>query len=711
MRTERRLRTAAEISVILLVALLPVLRFGGWIVDDTDIGLTRDPGHLLGLMSPIWNENGLGYDQTKAQAFLFPVNVTFVLLRALHIPADYVDQVWMSILLLVAGLGMRWFIRAWLGRQSSTVAVVAALGYMFSTFVIVIISDTSMFLVAYALLPWSMGIAYLTVRGRMRPLRAVPLLAFTFLLASATDMPLLIINMAATALLAVGVALASPERRRHARSVATVMAGIGLGVVLLAFSLVPVGYSAAIDSSQAFGNLSAESTALYDQNTSATEVARLQGYWALYSGYADRAYRPYRDYYTVDDIGTRVGYGVVGLAALGLILRRRDGVALVLAVMTMVSARLVIGTHPTELPPGSTAVVTWLFDHVPLMSIFRDTWKFMTVTTFAVIALLAAAVHGWLQRPHGRTLKAAGVAVVAAVLALNAEPAWAGELWWPDRGSQLLPQDWSDAAQWLNAQPNNDGERVLYTPDMPFPVYTWGKPPTDPGEILFDRPQAFLAAGTHSTLGDQFLRDTYDAVRQMSGSYDAPLVDLLQQARVRYVLVRGDVRSSYYPGVLPPYIFNQKMAAASHFRLGLQLPTLTVYELEVPVPGRVTVRPDPHSTRNETTAAFRPSGIGGHVSLPAHDAPEWLVFHDSFHNGWTATATGSNRGALAHQVADRYANGWLVPAGVQDVDITYAPAAWVTPARLVSVAGMFAAIAMLAADVVRRRLRRERVAG
>lgn len=704
LRTERQLRNAGEVATIVLIALIPVLRFGGVVLDDTEVGLTRAPAHLLDLLSRAWYENGLGYDQTRSQSLLFPVNVVFVGLRALHVPPDYIHQVWVSLILLLSGLGMRWFIRTWLGTTSSLPVLLGAFGYMLSSYVIVIVTDTSMFLISYAMLPWSMTIALRTVRGDMQALRAVPLLGLSFLLTSATDIPLLLINMAFTTIFAAGVAVAARSWEKGLRRIATVLAGTVFGTVLLSFSLVPIAYSATIDPAQAAGNLGAETTALYDVDTSTHEVGRLQGYWALYSGYADRAYRPYRSYYVDDVIGTRVGFGVVGLAMIGLFLRRHDGVAVVLAVVALVSARLVIGTHPTVLPPGSSALAGWAFDHVPLMSIFRNTFKFMGVTSFAVVALLAGAMEQWLRRWESRSVKAAGVFLVVLVLLSNAEPAWAGELWWPDRGSQWLPQEWFDAARWLNQQPYGDGEGVLYTPDMPFSVYTWGKPPTDPSEMLVDRPQAYLAAGTRSAIGDKYLKSVYNALNDLTGSDDSKFMALLQQARLRYVLVRRDVRSRYYFGVTSPFVIAEKLSNAAHFHLALDLPNLSIYRLDAQLPAKVTLQqPGTAGTLDAEPVTVTGSLTSSLVTFSPSKSARSLVLREGYHNGWSATTVGDKPRSLSHNVVDGFANGWLIPAGISQVHITYGPALSLLPARIVSAAGVVVAIALLVVSIVRIR--------
>jgi len=473
---------------VVLVAALPLIRFGGWEIDDTDIGLIRAPWQLAQTLGSAWNPNGFGFDQTRSQALLFPVNATFALMHLLRVPAGDETQLWLGLLLATAGTGMWWFLNGWFARPSTwnvTVVITAAVGYMLSSFVIVIATDTTMFLLPYATLPWLLGITLRAAAGRMRPLRAVGLLALTLCATSALDLPLLLINVTATVIFGLAVA----DRMARRRQVMVVVAGVGLGVAALMWTLGPTAWSAHEDPSQAIANLSAESAAMYDAHTSAAEVARLQGYWALYSGYADRPYRPYQSYYLESFVGTRVGYLLVALAVIGAFARRRQRVAIVLAVLALVSWRLVIGVYPVPFPPGSPSFFRWAFAHIPLASTFRDTFKFMTVLTLTVLALAAASIAVWEgseRQRQGRHTKQAtrwpvrtvGLCVLVFAVVGTAEPVWGGQLWWPDKGTQLMPASWQNVASWLNAQPEPPSERVLLLPDMPFPVYDWGVPPT-----------------------------------------------------------------------------------------------------------------------------------------------------------------------------------------------------------------------------------------
>lgn len=713
----------AGIATIVLAATLPLLRFGAWEINDTDVGLIQAPWRLVQSLSGAWNPNVFGFDQTRSQALLFPVNMTFGLLQLLHIPVGDRTQVWLGLLVSIAGAGMWWFLAGWLDRApawNTLVIITAAVGYMLSTFVIDLSTDTTMFVLPYATLPWLLGIVLRLSSGRISSLRAVGLLALVICFTSAVDIPLLAIDAAAT--LVFGLALVG--RRRQA---VVVVAGLVLGIGTLLWTLGPTAWSFRVDPTQANANLSAESASMYDAATSPEAVSRLQGYWALYTGYADRPYRPYYAYYLESPVGSNVGFVLMGLAAAGALLRRRTRAAIAITTMAAVSWRLVIGVHPGAFPAGSSEVFRWAFAHVPLAATFRDTFKFMTVLTFAVVALGAAGLAVWessapihRSRParrarrghHARlghrahAFRIVGLGAMIFAVVATAQPIWGGQLWWPDKGIQRMPAYWQEAASWLNSRPAPPSERVLLLPNMPFPVYDWGMPPTEPAATLVRRWQVYEVPGTRSVFGQREIATLFHALQAVSRGGGTLFTHLLADARIRYLLVRGDMLTGYYPNVQTVLQTEKWLDSLARVRRVAQFGPLVVYRLAgslAPLVGCATVQGG--------NCAARVKGRGGDNSFRlvlTHTGLHRIVSLDeAYARGWQAIGSvASRRLALKHAVINGFANEWQVPGWVRRVTITYEPSAVLGPARALSIGAVVLALLLLAEDLRRRILRR-----
>lgn len=714
----------AEWTLLALVSLLPAIRYGGHPLADTNVGLILSPASLLDVLASPWNSGGeLGYDYTRSQTLALPPAVAFWILSAVGVSEGYVTQVWIGAILLTAGASMRYFVRVWLGARVP--ALLAGLAYLASSYVIVFVADTSMFLLGYALLPLQLALVLKLARDSTpaRAVRTVGLLALTFLFVSAVDLTVLMINAFAVLLFAAGATALIARRATRLRTLATVILGVELGMLVLAWALFPMASSYRIDRSAAEANLAAETHEFYNQQTSYGEVLRLQGYWALYSGYAGRPYRAYQAYYLENPIGVACGYALVALAALGLALRRRDPVAAILAALLAVTVPLVVGAYP---PDGSSVggdLAKWFFANVPLASVFRNTFKFASVATFAAVALATAVAAGSRRRRPTR-LRVVAVAAVATAIAY---PLWGGTMWW--RGQSLMhgvPKDWRAAMGWLDAQ-RAEG-KVLYLPRINFPVYSWGFPRSEPGEVLATRPQVFEMPGSGSLLGERYLASLYRAIERSSPERSWETRAKLRSAQIRYLLVRGDLRFRYYPGVQSPGAVERRLSQVGGIELRRRFGRLAIYEVQgtatpaierferEPVDGREDVLSGARGTRlarrSIGLAATKIDPARYELDLAPTGAPTLLIFRDSYHPGWRLHLERPARGAPQpkHVRVEGFANGWLLPAGARgEATLEYAPARAVRAGRVVSALALMLALALVLAPRVREltpRLRR-----
>lgn len=711
--------------LVLGVACLPLIRYGGAILADTHIGLATDPDSMLRLLGSTWNTRGsLGYDYTRSQALAFPAASSFWLIRNLGIGAGFATQVWIAAILLTAGAGMRYFVRTWKGKIAQLTPLLSSLAYMTSSYVIVLITDTSMLLIGYALLPFQMGLTLRLVRQDGSRLAGVGLLAVTFLLVSAADLPILVINATTVLLFALGYIFLNRRNGHALQRLFSVSAGVFLGFALLMWALIPLTVSYGTDPTPASENLATEGSGLYNRSSSYAEVSRLQGYWALYSGYAARPYRPYQAYYLENPVALVAGYVLVSMAVIGIIVRRREATTLLLGLGLVLTLPIVVGVYPPDDPVGTGKVVAWLFNTIPLAAIFRNTFKFAGVTTFTVIALAASALHhiSTSGAPRASTRSISSVLAIGMIAAIG-YPFFVGRVWWPEKLIERIPQDWYDLGDWLDSRP--DTGRVLYLPDVPAPVYLWGFPTAEPGEVLVDRPQVYGMPGTLSPVGDRFLTFLYEELSELDARRELDAV--LSSARIKYLVIRRDIRYGYYSGALPPYAAEAALRAIPGITYVRTFGDLDVYT--------VTAQPDPsvaaysrvrlldgtgnpildhlivlhgagrqispnENTLDEggqlfttvtPTQARHPLRVTSLAStrydVELADKGQWtlLTLREAYHGTWSAFIPGREDMRLRHVLVDGYANGWLLPPGFGRVTIVHEPSRLVGPARGASI--------------------------
>ena len=150
-----RLEKRFDVALFLL-ALIPLLfSQSGRISDDTKAYLYLNPQHLLATASSMWNaDQGFGMVTHQNIGFLFPMGPFFWLCHSVGIATWISQRLWMGLIIAAAGIGVRRFLR-FLGFGDAP-AVVGAIFYMLSPYLLVNVARTSAILLPWAGLGWIM---------------------------------------------------------------------------------------------------------------------------------------------------------------------------------------------------------------------------------------------------------------------------------------------------------------------------------------------------------------------------------------------------------------------------------------------------------------------------------------------------------------------------------------------------------------------------
>ena len=169
MRTRRR-----EVGIPLLLGAgafaLAFAQRPGLATADTKINLHVDPGRFLADVASMWTSSGqLGDVQTGQQAgYLFPMGPFFAVGHALAIPDWIVQRLWLGSLLALAAWGIVRLLDALLGRPRGIAHLVAGAVILLNPFVVTYANRTTVFLLAYAALPWLLLVVHRGLRESHR---------------------------------------------------------------------------------------------------------------------------------------------------------------------------------------------------------------------------------------------------------------------------------------------------------------------------------------------------------------------------------------------------------------------------------------------------------------------------------------------------------------------------------------------------------------
>ena len=157
-------RSVIEYGVIALLAYLPMLASQpGTVSDDTKTYLYLDPGRLLRESVSLWNPNvALGTVTHENIGYLLPMGPFYWLLAELHVPVWIAQRLWMGSILFAAGAGMLYLCRI-VGLRGPG-RYVAALGFMFTPYVLQYSGRISVILLPWSGLPWMIAFVILALR-------------------------------------------------------------------------------------------------------------------------------------------------------------------------------------------------------------------------------------------------------------------------------------------------------------------------------------------------------------------------------------------------------------------------------------------------------------------------------------------------------------------------------------------------------------------
>ncbi len=472
----------AVAAVLAAVSYLPILLTApGRVSADTKTYLTVDPARLLSGAWSMWDPSvGAGTVPHQNVGYLLPLGPYYWLLERLAAPDWLAQRVVWGTLVFAAAYGTYRLCR-WLRWQPGP-ALIAALAYGFSPYLLSYLARLSIILFPWAALPWLILLVALAARTR----RWWP--AATFALVVVT-----VGSVNATALVLVGLGpvvwlVTDVVARRVAWQMA-LAAAARIGALSL---VVSVWWIVALRVQSAYGLPILEYTETYQTVGAAstpTEVLRGLGYWFFYGG--DRLDPWVQPSTTYIDQPLLIALGL-SLAAVSLLGLLRPvfarGHAIVLLFVGLVVS---VGAAPL----GESSVYGALFETFATETTaglaLRSTPRAAPLVILALAMGLGAASQ-W--RPsssapqRARLVTAAGALPTVLVVALTIQmfPWFTGSATSDSiLRDETLPDHVTDLAEWLDATGTG---RVYELPGADFGNYRWGGTvdPVLPG--LIDRP-------------------------------------------------------------------------------------------------------------------------------------------------------------------------------------------------------------------------------
>ena len=587
--------------VLAAVVYVPLLAVNspGKVAADTKTYLYLDPGRLLARAPSMWDPSiGFGTVTHQNIGYLFPMGPYYWLMEQAGLPDWVAQRLWLGSLLFAAGAGVLFLLRTW-GLRGAP-ALVAALAYALSPYLLDYAARISVILMPWSALPWLVALCVRALRrgGWLHP----ALFALVVLLVGGVN---------ATALLLVGVAPALwfpyavwVLREVRLRSALGCVARIG--VLTTAVSL---WWMAGLRTQGSYGIDILAFTETYEavaKTSSAPEVLRGLGYWFFYG--SDKLgpwIEPGRQY--AEQLWLVVVTFALPALAFAAALTTRWRHRAYAASLVVVGVVLAVGGHPLHAPTPVGRLLEAVISSGPGMAL-RSTPRAVPLVVLGCALFLAYGLEA-VRRAVPRRAAVASAGVGVLVLAAM-PPLFTGDIYGTSlQRAEDIPGYWREAATALDAQPHHT--RVLELPGSDFASYRWGNTvdPVTPG--LMDRPYVARELIPYGSPASAALLNAFDRRMQEGWFEPGTVVPFARLVSAGTVVLRNDLQFERYRTPRP-----RQLWAAVHGLPGLsQARGFGPGDPNIPIP-RLPLRDE--SELNQPAGLPHPPEVG---AFDVADAP------------------------------------------------------------------------------------------
>ncbi len=533
-----------EVLGLALLAYVPfLLSSPGKLAADTKQYLYLDPGSLLGRALSMWDPHvAAGTVPHQQIGYLFPMGPYYWLMDTLRVPDWIAQRLWMGTISLLAVLGARWLFTRLGARRWGALA--GALVYMLTPYQLAFTARISVLLLAWASLPWIIG---LTMRAVQRGGWLDPALLALIIMAGGERQR--VVDAVHARRPAVWIVLEVCTRRVRLGAAAAAVGRIALltlGASIWWVMGLRLQGQYGLPVLQLTENLHA--VALY---STPLDLMRGLGNWFFYGtdrlgDSIDQAH-----YYVTNHIVELFSFAVpvLALAAAAIVRwKHRTYFVLLIVVGTVIGA----GAWPYDDTTLYGSLWKAFSNNSALGLSLRNTPRVAPLIVLGLAGLLAGVVSV-MPTPRKEII----VAVVVAIVAFGALlPVWRdGYLTGRLERPESVPAYWKDAAAALDRE--GDATRIFEIPGANFAAYRWGNTvePNTPG--LTDRPylaREVLPYGSPQTAN---LLDAIDR-RMQEGTFEpSSLAPVARLFSVGTVALRSDLEYERFGLPRPQDLWDQ----------------------------------------------------------------------------------------------------------------------------------------------------------
>ena len=532
-----------DILLLLTLSIVPFFGYGKVFIVESDIAYDINPSSVFLQGKYLWNGDlNFGIPNPYLANIYNILNIT---LYELNMSPFVIKQIWLSLLLFVAGLSMYYFIGVFEGKKKRLSKIVSSVFYMYSFYLLRMLLTASTMLISYAFLPLILGLYINGLNKEKKYIFYAILIALLSIFFSNLNLTLIVIDIIVVSIFLL-VYIFTHKKINMLIITKFHILIIFIGFLISAWWVAPQIENIVLSQKALTGALEAETTSMYNGRSSYLETFRLIGEWGFYGQYKGVPNISFSKYYTKDSLLIISGFLLTVMSVCGLFFIREKEKRLYLFLLLALFLPLAVGVYPITNLTITGKIYLWLYDNVPLFSIFRNGYKSVAVISFVyaiLLGYLVSSAYILLKRKFERINKSLYKLVPVffvyftfGIILINSYPLWSGLLF-DEKKIKSVPTYWYELADYLNNQPLNF--RIIAFPDSYFSVYYWGAPRGDVSLSLINKPII-------ETQGKAWGYKSFTKLFYENVSKKDLFNRMLSLSNIKYVLQRNDIDWNYY---------------------------------------------------------------------------------------------------------------------------------------------------------------------
>ncbi len=514
------------------------------IVIDSVFEMSIKPKDFFLDLFFLWkNDRFLGYSNAWALTYVFPVAAFYYILNYISSIINP-HVIFFCTLLFLSYYFFYIFIKNEINKgKDSILLIIPSVFYSINIFVALNLSGATTLILPYIFIPLQLNLLNKIILKQNY--KDIFLFAITFLLSTAINPPTLAINLIILFIYFI-YKIINYKNIKYLDIIRSIILIIIITIGINFYWIISL--ISFFTESADYNSILSEPLSMQNQSSTYLNVLRLIGLWSFGGGHNGIPYYNYSAYYLNNQILLLLNFLTLILVfGFSFLNKHKSDIKVISLIYLSISVPMIVATNQGVFSKG----YEFLYNNMPLFSMFRSSYKFMAMFIFSIAILMAY----FLIKVKNKYFKYLGIFVFIAFIIYGSYPIWGNKVFLDGKEINNIPEYYFEASSYFN---NNKSEfKVLLLPVQYFAVFEWGKIDANP-EILFDKSLVVRQAGSPEEKSNKITLQLYEYL--LSKNYEA-FEKLSADLGIKYIVQRNDFDWEFYKEISQsPEVINDVLA-------------------------------------------------------------------------------------------------------------------------------------------------------